>query len=196
MRFPKNYTVNNQKDTDFCEKDFPQAHSFANGIFSIGCPCRFNVTYGFELNLKHESGRNFFRFLTCRKIDYRNFKGVIYDYSCGLQRYCMNREPLDFENIQFLVDSVHFSGQKKLKKVDKRSNKKGHLGCSESYNFGKYKTTINKNRNLNIFSQGREQMHSVLEPLAKQLRQKNYRNFMKSMIAFFAIRNLNNMSKL
>ena len=39
-------------------------------------------------------------------------------------------------------------------------------------------------------------MHSVLEPLAKQLRQKNYRNFMKSMIAFFAIRNLPYQAKL
>ena len=33
-------------------------------------------------------------------------------------------------------------------------------------------------------------MHSILEKLAKSLRQKNYHNFMQYMIAFFAIRNL------
>ena len=196
IRYPKRYNVNNIKGEEWCEKDFPRAHDFADGIFSIGCPCAVNVTYGFELNLQHESGRNFFKFLTCRKINFRKLKGIIYDFSCGLQRYCMNREPLDFENIQFLVDGVHFAGQKKLKKVDKRSNKKGHLGCSASYNFNEYKTYINKNQEIRLFSQGREQMHSVLEPLAKQLRQKSYHNFMKSLIAFFAIRNLKNMKKL
>ena len=144
------------------------------------------VTYGFELNLQHESGRNFFKFLTCRKINFRKLKGIIYDFSCGLQRYCMNREPLDFENIQFLVDGVHFAGQKKLKKIDKRSNKKGHLGCSASYNFNEYKTYINKNQEIRLFFQGRKQMHSILEPLAKHLRKKSYHNFMKSLITFFA----------
>ena len=117
IRYPKRYNVNNIKDEEWCEKDFPRAHDFADGIFSIGCPCAVNVTYGFELNLQHESGRNFFKFLTCRKINFRKLKGIIYDFSCGLQRYCMNREPLDFENIQFLVDGVHFAGQKKLKQV-------------------------------------------------------------------------------
>ena len=45
-------------------------------------------------------------------------------------------------------------------------------------------------------SKGREQMHSILDKLAKSLRQKNYHNFMQYMIAFFAIRNLMIMKKL
>ena len=89
VRYPKRYNVNNVKDEEWCEKDFPRAHDFADGIFSIGCPCAMNVTYGFELNLKHESGRNFFRFLTCRKVNFKKLKGIIYDFSCGLQRYCL-----------------------------------------------------------------------------------------------------------
>ena len=96
----------------------------------------------------------------------------------------MNREPLDFENIQFLVDGVHFAGQMRLKKVYKRSNKKGHLGCSASYNFNEYKTYINKNQEIQLFLQGREQMHSISEPLAEHLRKKSYHNFMKSLITF------------
>ena len=45
-------------------------------------------------------------------------------------------------------------------------------------------------------SQGREQMHAVLDKLAKSLRQKNYHNFMRHMMAFFAVRNLMIMNKL
>ena len=46
------------------------------------------------------------------------------------------------------------------------------------------------------FSQGREQMHAVLKKLSPSLRQQSYPNFMRSMITFFAIRNLINMNKI
>ena len=194
-RMPRLYNVNNTDDEDFCEKKFPQAHNFADGVFTIGCCCEFSITYGFELMLYKESARQFFRFLLNRKINYRRLRGVIYDYSCGLLRYCLNREPLDFEGMQFLVDGVHVAGQKRLKKEKSSNRKGGHLGCSESFDFNKHKSAITKIQGKTN-SQGREQMHSILEPLAKSLRQKNYRNFMKTLIAFFAIRNLKTMKKL
>ena len=164
-------------------------------MFTIGCCCEFSITYGFELMLYKESARQFFRFLLNRKINYRRLRGVIYDYSCGLLRYCLNREPLDFEGMQFLVDGVHVAGQKRLKKEKSSNRKGGHLGCSESFDFNKHKSAITKIQGKTN-SQGREQMHSILEPLPKSLRQKNYRNFMKTLIAFFAIRNLKTMKKL
>ena len=92
-------------------------------------------------------------------------------------------------------DGVHVAGQKRLKKEKSSNRKGGHLGCSESFDFNKHKSAITKIQEKTN-SQGREQMHSILEPLAKSLRQKNYRNFMKTLVAFFAIRNLKTMKKL
>ena len=37
-------------------------------------------------------------------------------------------------------------------------------------------------------SQGREQMHSVLDKALETLRMKNYQNFARSLVMFFAIR--------
>ena len=102
---------------------------------------------------------------------------------CGLHPYVLNREPALFENFRFLVDGSHWQGQKKLKKADK-TGKGGHLGCSTGYNFNIYKPHLDAKIN--------SQMHSTMENCTKSLRLKNYQNFMRWLIAFFAIRNLNN----
>ena len=47
----------------------------------------------------------------------------------------MNREPLDFENIQFLVDGVHFAGQKKSRNKIILARKRTNAFCSRT--FGK-----------------------------------------------------------
>ena len=67
--YPKNYNVNKKVDSDFCEKNFPQHHHFADGIFSISCCCEVSITYGFEIMMAHESARHFFKFLMNRKIN-------------------------------------------------------------------------------------------------------------------------------
>ena len=177
-------------------KKFPQKHDFADGIFSIGCSCSLSITYGFELILKHESARHFFKFLTTRKIDFKNLEGIIEDYACGVHQYALNREPEEFEYLRFLVDGSHWQGQKRLEKTDSRSGKGGNLGCSSGYNFNTYKPFTKNNVDGAKNSQGREQMHSILDKLAKSLRQKNYYNFMRYMIAFFAIRNLMTTKRL
>ena len=194
--YPNLYTVANKTDEDFCAKNFPQHHDFADGIFSIGCSCELSITYGFEIMIKHESPRHFLKFLMNRKLNLKKLKGVIFDFACGLHRYCLNREPKDFEFTRFIVDGSHYQGHKKLKRKDTRSGKKAHVGCSSSYNFNKYKTYTKVHKDGAKNSQGREQMHSILDKLAKSLRQKNYNNFMKYMICFFAIRNLMIMKKL
>ena len=76
------------------------------------------------------------------------------------------------------------SKEKKLKKRDERTGSDSHLGCSESYNFMQYKkfTSVHKDGAKNL--QGREQMHAVLKPLAKSLRQMNYYNFFRTLILF------------
>ena len=138
FRYPKMYTVSGQKDVDLCNKAFDEKRDFSHGVFSIGCCCDLNITYGFELMLTKESAHNFFRFLMCRDVDMTKLEGVIFDHACGLNAYILNREPREFQFLRCLVDGSHWNGQKKLKKSD-RSVKGGHLGCSEGFNFNLYK---------------------------------------------------------
>ena len=176
--YPKQYKVNKKIDTEFCEKNFPQHHDFADGIFSIGCCCELSITYGFEIMMAHESARHFFKFLMNRKLNLKNLEGVIFDFACNLHRYALNREPEDFEHLRFLVDGSHYQGMKKLKRQDSRAGKKGHLGCNSAYNFNVYKQFTKLSVDGAKNSQGREQMHSSLDKLAKSLRKKYYHNFM------------------
>ena len=91
---------------------------FHHILISIGCCCKFSVTYGFELMCAKESARHFFRFLMCRKINFAKLEGVIEDFACGLHPYVLNREPNQFQFTRFLVDGSHWQGQRKLKKPD------------------------------------------------------------------------------
>ena len=83
----------------FFYKQFTIGKDFTSGIFSIGCCCSHPITYGWELLLSPESPRNFFKFLMNRRVDFRRLQGVIYDHACGLHRYVLNWEPLQFNNI-------------------------------------------------------------------------------------------------
>ena len=91
FRYPKMYTVSGQKDVDLCNKAFDEKRDFSHGVFSIGCCCDLNITYGFELMLTKESAHNFFRFLMCRDVDMTKLEGVIFDHACGLNGYILNR---------------------------------------------------------------------------------------------------------
>ena len=86
---------------------------------------------------------------------------MVFDHGCG-----MTREPDQF------VDGSNWQSQKKFRKTDSRQ--KGHLGCSSGYNYMMYKPHLTPGSS----SQGREQMHSVLDKLSKSLRTKNYFHFM------------------
>ena len=88
------------------------------------------------------------------------------------------------------MDGSHWTSTKKYKRGGNGGG--GHLGCSESYNWNKYKSEVTGAIN----SQGREQMHSTLSKLGKSLRQKNFKNFKNYLIAFFAINNLRKMKKI
>ena len=126
------------------------------------------VTYGFELmwiryylaitllflteNIGHFlifyfSAHNLFRLIECRDFDMNALKGIIFYFSCGLHAYSLNREAKYFEFTQFLVDGAHWQGQKKLKKPDS-SSKKGHIGCSDGYNYNLYKKHLGINQQV------------------------------------------------
>ena len=93
FRYPKKYAVNSRMDSDYCEKSFDYKKGFAFGVFSVGCCCPKNISYGWELMLSRESAHNPFRLLMCRNLNMEVLEGVIFDFACGLDPYLLNREP-------------------------------------------------------------------------------------------------------
>ena len=107
-RYPNKYEVRNVSDSDFCDKAFNKHKDFSHGAFSVGCACALNISYGYELMLCRESAHNIFRLLMCRDVDLLALQGVIFDHSCGLDQYLLNREPREFEFLRCLVDGAHW----------------------------------------------------------------------------------------
>lgn len=190
VKHPRKYDVYGRVDCDYCPKNFTDHKDFTPGVFSYSCACSYNITYGYEMMLVRESAHNLLRFLTCRDIDLDKLDGIIFDFACGFLAYALNREPQQFEYVRCLVDAAHWQGQKKTKKSDKRS--KGHLGCSEGFNFKEYKPHLPFKAN----SQNREEMHSALEKISATLRPQNPKSYMTSLYVFFGLTNLKNMGRL
>ena len=144
-RYPSKYKVSQQVDADLCDKTFTYHGDFCAGVFSVGCACPANITFGFELMLAKESPRNLFRFLMTRDVDLESLDGILVDFACLFEPYAMNREAQILQEKLVLVDGAHWAGrwwggwifemhltinlagQKKLKKTD-RTGKGGHLG--------------------------------------------------------------------
>ena len=126
-RYPSKYKVSQQPDADLCDKSFSYHGDFSAGIFSVGCGCPANITLGFELMLLKESPRNLFRFFLTRDVDLKELDGILVDFACLFEPYCLNREARMLEDKVILVDGAHWAGQKRLKKGDK-AGKGGHLG--------------------------------------------------------------------
>ena len=184
LRLPKKYVVRNTTDADLCNKHYNRTNGLSFGIFSIGCSCSHNITLGFEINLNPESPHNLFRVLMCRDLDTENLKGVFYDNACNFHTYLLGREPREWEYLRCLVDGMHFRGHKKTKKGGHKSD--GHLGCSNGYDGLAYKPHLHDHFN----SEGREQIHSLLEKVSSSFRQTNFTSFMHLHRIFFGIRNL------
>ena len=64
------------------------------------------------------------------------------------------------------------------------------------YRHEEYKKYISEGDDGASNSQGREQLHSILDRMAPSLRQMSYHNFMRSLIVFFSVRNLIIMNKI
>ena len=107
-RYPKKYVVRNVMDCDFCSKQFNKHTDFCYGVFSVGCACSLNITYGYEIMLCKESAHNIFRLLMCRDVNLHALKRVIFDNACGLDQYLLNRELREFEYLRCLVDGAHW----------------------------------------------------------------------------------------
>lgn len=140
--------------------------------------------------VNRESPKNLYRLLTCRDIDLHSLEGILLDHACLLDTYTMNRDAKILQYKKVLVDGCHWSSHKKNKKSNSKG-KGGHLGCSDSFNWNVYKKHVKEPVN----SQGREQIHALIEECAKTLRLMSYQHFMIFMKVFFACTNLHNRKK-
>ena len=147
------------------------------------------ITYGYKVMMNKESSHNLFRFLMCRDVNMRKLEGIFYDYSCGLDPYTLNRDPLEFQYKRMLVDGAHWASQKKLKKPN-QTGSGGHIGCSDSFNYNIYREHLKIDFDFN--SQGREQLHSKIDACCKSLRLLSYSNYMRFLYVFFGVTNLKN----
>ena len=126
-----------------------------------------NVMHGFELCKKKESEQNLFRVLQCLNINHGKLEEIVYNNACNFNSYLMNREPRQFEYLRTLVDGCHWPN---------------HRGCSEGFNSKNYKDSI-----PTLNSQGREQIHSVIEKLSPSEPIQNQFSYMTMLRVFFEI---------
>ncbi|XP_019630291.1 PREDICTED: uncharacterized protein LOC109474438 [Branchiostoma belcheri] len=156
------------REKDSCRKESYGHPTLTPGLFTIFC--RHGVCYGFEAMRSCESPHHPFEILRTRfKVAPRV---VVYDNSCQLHRYAMNREPHFFQKTMFVVDRFHF---------------KGHIGCSLGYCMDSY-STREEIRTIN--SQVNEQANSGLIRIQPQLAYMSPNNFMFHASLFLALRNM------
>ena len=89
----------------------------------------------------------------------------MYDNSCKLYQYVLNRQPSHFQNTNFFVDRFHW---------------RGHVGCSGGYFLDKYTTsdiaTIN--------SQVNEQTNAGLQQIKGQIAYMKPENYVSCKTVF------------
>lgn len=157
---------NDPKETN-CRKESYGHPTLSPGIFTIFCP--HGICYGFEAMDSHESPRHPFNIFRTR------FKVapdiIVYDNACQLHTYCLNRDPVFFKFVKFLIDRFHW---------------KGHCGCSKGYCMDSYSANPAVS---STNSQTNEQMNSLLGRMAPQLSYMSPENFMFHVKLFFACHN-------
>ena len=102
---------------------------------------------------------------------------IIYDNSCKLHQYVLNRHPTHFKNTSFFVDRFHW---------------RGHVGCSSGYSLDKYATPLI----TNINSQVNEQANAGLQRIKGQIAYMKPDNFMFHVQLFLRIANMDKRGKI
>ena len=102
---------------NICSKLFPDASKLTPGLFLVTCCCSEKRVYGFKKMIKGESPRIIFDLIMTRfPSDYN--PTIIYDASCRIKEFGLNREPKRFLNLRFASDPLHIDN---------------HTTCSESF---------------------------------------------------------------
>lgn len=169
---PANYEIdrNKRKYKPICRKEGHTHPNLSPGIFTVFC--QHEVCLGFSLMRECESPKTPFDILMSRFSDQLDKLRFVYDNSCNLHSYALNREPERFKNTKFNIDRLHFH--------------KNHVSCSLGYDLDQYKS----NRKLvELNSQCNEQANSDLRILSKQVTYMNPKNIVHTVSLFLAQRN-------
>ena len=108
LRESANYTKDclyqdSRAKEDSCEKNFPTHRQLTPGLLLMTCACQLKVVYGFEMMMTWESPCMLFEVIMNRfENDYS--PDIIYDASCKLKEYALNREPKRFMSIRVTSD--------------------------------------------------------------------------------------------
>ena len=123
----------------------------------------------------HESPKHLFKiFLTC----FESLpKMIIYDNSCKLHQYVLNREPSHFKDTLFFVDRFHW---------------RGHIGCSSGYSLDKYSTYDISSIN----SQVNEHGNAGLQRIKGQIAYMKPSKFIFHVKLFLGIINMDKRAKI
>lgn len=100
-------------------------------------------------------------------------KLVIYDNSCKLHAFCLNRNPTRYRDTRFGIDRFHFPN---------------HVNCSLGYKLQNPQEKF-------INSQVVEQLNSQLKNLRSQLSYMTFENFMLHAALFMRTYNINKKKK-
>lgn len=170
VRRVRNYAADlklHKEDRDSCRK-FSSSHPVLTpGIFTLFCS--HGVCYGFQILKQHESPRHPFELILTRFHSMPEY--IIYDNSCKLHQYVLNREPVMFQNTTFLVDRFHW---------------RGHTGCSSGYNMDIYQQEYLASLN----SQINEQANAGLQKIKGHIAYMKAPNFKFHIKLFLACKNL------
>ena len=123
-------------DADSCRKYSSSHPTLSPGIFTLYCP--HAVCYGFEVKRSHESPRHIFEIFLSRFEQPPIATFIIYDNSCKLHQYILNRQPIHFQSTNFLVDRFHW---------------RGHVGCSSGYSLNRYTSSDMASINSQVYEQ-------------------------------------------
>ena len=93
---------------DTCSKIYPETEGWMGGILIFLC-CHGHPQ-AVEILEKHESLNHVFSILYSFFLTLNFY--IIYDFACGLMKYCMLRSPLLFSRTVFITDSFHGKSHK------------------------------------------------------------------------------------
>ena len=116
LRESANYTKDclyqdSRAKEDSCEKNFPTHRQLTPGLLLMTCACQLKVVYGFSMMMTGESPRMLFEvIMNIFENDYS--PDIIYDASCKLKEYALNREPKRFMSIRVTSDRFHENNHK------------------------------------------------------------------------------------
>ena len=161
------------KDSDHCRKTSYGHPTLSPGIFTVFCV--HGICYGYEIMRECESPRHPFQIFKTRFT--RPTENIVYDNSCRLHIYCLNREPVFFQATRFFVDRFHW---------------RGHVGCTSGYCLDKYPSQDI----AQINSQINEQANAGLQRIKAQLSYMSLDNFIFHLSLFLAIKNVDIKKKL